>query len=48
MAIEEFDGIRPQVPESAFVAASADVIGRVTLGEESFCLLRVSFEFIVA
>lgn len=35
MAIEPFEGIWPEIPESAFVAASADVIGRVTLGEES-------------
>ena len=35
MAIEPFDGIWPGIPESTFVAASADVIGRVTLGEES-------------
>lgn len=35
MAIEEFEGTWPEIPESAFVAASADVIGRVTLGEES-------------
>ncbi len=35
MAIEPFDDIWPEIPESAFVAASADVIGRVTLGDES-------------
>ncbi|MGC4015737.1 MAG: gamma carbonic anhydrase family protein [Luteolibacter sp.] len=35
MAIESYDGIRPSIPASAYVAASADVIGRVTLGEES-------------
>lgn len=35
MAIEPFDGIWPGIPESAFVAGSADVIGRVTLGEEA-------------
>lgn len=35
MAIEPFEGIWPQVAESAFVAASADLIGRVTLGEEA-------------
>ena len=35
MAIESFLDFQPVIPESAFVAASADVIGRVTLGEES-------------
>jgi carbonic anhydrase/acetyltransferase-like protein (isoleucine patch superfamily) len=35
MAIEPYEGIWPGIPESAFVAASADVIGRVTLGEDS-------------
>ena len=35
MAIESFAGISPTIHRSAFVAASADVIGRVTLGEES-------------
>ncbi len=35
MAIEPFEGIWPQIPDSAFIAASADVIGRVTLGDES-------------
>jgi len=35
MAIEAFDGIRPQIHPTAFIAASADVIGRVTIGEES-------------
>ena len=35
MAIESFLDFEPVIPESAFVAASADVIGRVTLGEES-------------
>jgi len=35
MAIEPFDGTWPKVDESVFVAASADVIGRVTLGEQS-------------
>jgi carbonic anhydrase/acetyltransferase-like protein (isoleucine patch superfamily) len=33
MAIERFDGIQPEIHESAFVAASADVIGRVKIGE---------------
>lgn len=35
MAIEPFQEIWPEISASAFVAASADVIGRVTLGEES-------------
>lgn len=35
MAIEPYEEIWPTIPDSAFVAASADVIGRVTLGEES-------------
>ena len=35
MAIESFAWISPTIHRSAFVAASADVIGRVTLGEES-------------
>jgi carbonic anhydrase/acetyltransferase-like protein (isoleucine patch superfamily) len=35
MAIEPFQEIWPNIDESAFVAPSADVIGRVTLGEES-------------
>lgn len=35
MAIESYESYSPQVHESAFVAASADIIGRVTLGEES-------------
>lgn len=35
MAIETFRGIAPSIHPSAFVAASADVIGRVTLHEES-------------
>lgn len=35
MAIETFSGISPSIHESAFIAASADVIGRVTLHEES-------------
>ena len=33
MAIETFAGISPTIHPSAFVAASADLIGRVTLGE---------------
>ncbi|MFC5051388.1 gamma carbonic anhydrase family protein [Rubritalea spongiae] len=35
MAIESYENYEPVVDASAFVAASADVIGRVTLGEES-------------
>lgn len=35
MAIESYESYSPQVHASAFVAASADIIGRVTLGEES-------------
>jgi carbonic anhydrase/acetyltransferase-like protein (isoleucine patch superfamily) len=35
MAIENFLDYSPQIHQSAFVAASADVIGRVTLHEET-------------
>jgi carbonic anhydrase/acetyltransferase-like protein (isoleucine patch superfamily) len=35
MAIENFAGYCPQIHESAFIAASADVIGRVTLHENA-------------
>ena len=35
MAIETYESFHPEIPASAFVAASADVIGRVTLHEES-------------
>ena len=35
MAVEPYEGIWPGIPESAFVAASADVIRRGTLGEDS-------------
>ncbi len=35
MAIETFAGISPMIHETSFVAASADLIGRVTLHEES-------------
>jgi carbonic anhydrase/acetyltransferase-like protein (isoleucine patch superfamily) len=35
MAIEIFAGISPMIHPSAFVASSADIIGRVTLGEET-------------
>ena len=34
MAIETFENFVPSIHESAFVAASADVIGRVTIHEE--------------
>ena len=35
MAIETYEGNSPVIDPSAFVAASADVIGRVTIGEEA-------------
>ena len=35
MAIESYESYTPEIPPSVFVAASADVIGRVTLHEES-------------
>ncbi|TAG10376.1 MAG: gamma carbonic anhydrase family protein [Verrucomicrobia bacterium] len=35
MAIETFGGISPIIHDSAFIAASADVIGRVTVHEEA-------------
>ncbi len=35
MAIESFAGISPKIHESCFVADSADVVGRVTVHEES-------------
>lgn len=35
MAIETFDDIVPNIHPSAFIAGSADVIGRVTVGEEA-------------
>jgi len=35
MAIEPYEEIWPRIAESAFVAASADVIGRVTIGDEA-------------
>lgn len=35
MAIENITGFSPQIHPSAFIAASADVIGRVTLHEET-------------
>lgn len=33
MAIYELDGVIPHIPESAWIAESAEVIGRVELGE---------------
>lgn len=35
MAIETYEGHEPKIDESAFAANSADIIGRVTLEEES-------------
>jgi carbonic anhydrase/acetyltransferase-like protein (isoleucine patch superfamily) len=35
MAIELYEGHAPDISPTAFIAASGDVIGRVTLGEES-------------
>lgn len=35
MAIENYEGHRPQIDPSAFIAPSADVIGRVTIGDEA-------------
>jgi carbonic anhydrase/acetyltransferase-like protein (isoleucine patch superfamily) len=35
MAIETFAGVTPTIHPSAFIAASADVIGKVTLHEEA-------------
>lgn len=35
MAIETYDGITPQIDASAFIAQSADIIGRVSIGEQS-------------
>lgn len=35
MAVESYESFRPSIHPSAFLAASADVIGRVTLHEES-------------
>jgi len=35
MAIEPFDDIYPEIAASAFVAASADIIGKVKIGEEA-------------
>ena len=35
MGIEAYEGVVPQLDPSAYVAASADIIGRVTIGAES-------------
>jgi len=35
MAIETYEGHVPEIHESAFVADSADLIGRVTIGDEA-------------
>ena len=35
MAIESYESFSPQIHASAFLAASADVIGRVSVGEEA-------------
>jgi len=35
MAIETFDGISPDIHQSAFIAGSADIIGRVTVEQEA-------------
>lgn len=35
MAIETYEAFHPEIHDSAFIAASADVIGRVSVGEES-------------
>ncbi|MEP4807000.1 MAG: gamma carbonic anhydrase family protein [Luteolibacter sp.] len=35
MSVESYEKIHPSIHPSAFIAASADVIGRVTIGEES-------------
>lgn len=42
MAIENFAEFTPDIHETAFVAASADVIGRVTLGENSSVFYNAS------
>jgi carbonic anhydrase/acetyltransferase-like protein (isoleucine patch superfamily) len=50
MALFELDGVAPQVPESAWVADEAQVVGRVTLGERCSvwfgAVLRGDTEFI--
>jgi len=35
MAIETFEGIAPEIHSSAFIAGSADLIGRVKIGENA-------------
>lgn len=35
MAIESYEGNLPKIDQSAFIAASADIIGKVTIGEEA-------------
>lgn len=35
MSIEPFEGVLPDIHESAFIAASADIIGRVSIGENA-------------
>lgn len=40
--IKEFLGKTPRIPESAFVVESADIIGEVTLGEESSVWFNVT------
>jgi len=35
MAIEPFEEFNPQIHETAFIASSADIIGRVTIGENA-------------
>jgi len=50
MPLEPFDDVWPTIDESAFVAASADVIGNVSLGANSSvwynCTLRGDINFI--
>ncbi len=35
MALEQFDGYAPQITDAAFIAASADIIGRVSIAEDA-------------
>ncbi len=35
MAIESYEGITPEIDSNAFIASSADLIGRVTVKEEA-------------
>jgi len=35
MAIYSLDGHKPQIADSAFIAESADIIGKVTIGEQA-------------